>query len=398
MSAPGGHAPRLRAWAYLSRVVEGPCAPLIAALAKDDWDPEPLAERIRERRGLTAELESATRARYAHDGAERDLAILDALGGRLVTRDDPEWPAGRLGLLGGGGEADGSPPVALWTVGALDLGRLDGDAIAIVGTRAATGYGEHVASDIAADLAEQGYVVVSGAAYGIDGAAHRAALSADGATVAVLACGVDRAYPAGHTRLLRAIGEHGAVVSEYPPGTVPGRHRFLARNRLVAGLAAATVVVEAGARSGAINTAGWAARFHRHLLAVPGPVTSASSVGSHHLLRRYHANIATGAADVIEVVGPIGTLPSVPDEQAPPRRPTDALDAPQLAVHDALPARGARTCEELAVESGVPVPRVMAALAVLEVQGLAARVPRGWARAGGRDAAGGPERRGSPGR
>ncbi|WP_248499693.1 DNA-processing protein DprA [Tomitella gaofuii] len=387
--SPGGGPAarrRLAAWAYLSRVAEAPCGALLEFIEQEHrGDPVAAAQAVRSRAGLPDAVASATRARYAVDSAERDLAAIAHLGGRLVTRDDDEWPLLRTQQFGLPDAAvDGSPPVALWTVGAMALGRLESRAVAIVGTRAASGYGEHVAAEIAGDLAAQDYLVVSGAAYGIDGAAHRAALGAGGTTVAILACGVDRAYPAGHARLLRAIAESGAVLSEYPPGIVPGRHRFLARNRLVAGLTDATVVVEAGRRSGALNTAGWAERMCRSLLAVPGPVTSATSAGCHMLLRQDRANLAADAEDVMEVAGPFGAL-GAPPGAGGPARPTDGLTAVQLAVHDGLPARGARSSEEISVEAGVSLGQTMGALAVLELHGLAVRAGEDWAlaRAGG---------------
>src|SRR5699024_11129822 len=357
---------RLRAWAYLARVVEGPCAELPPLIAR--CGPEGTAELIGSNDDRLGDaVRRRARARRGRDRADEDLRILDRLGGRLVTSDSAEWPQERLQEFGIDGDApDGSPPVALWTVGELELTRLQGHAAAIVGTRAASGYGEHVTAEVSADMAERGFAVVSGAAYGIDGAAHRAALAVGGATAAVLACGLDRAYPAGHVRLLREIAARGVVFTEYPPGAVPGRHRFLARNRLVAGMADATVVVEAGYRSGAVNTAGWAERLGRELFAVPGPVTSATSAGCHRLIRDGRARIATGAADVLQVVGPLDATARPPDAPTDAGRGVDELDLVQLAVHDGLPASGGACCEEIAVEAGVPVSEAMSALALLE--------------------------------
>ena len=238
----------------------------------------------------------------------------------------------------------------LWAVGPTDVNEVTDRAAAVVGTRAATAYGEFVAADLAAGLATRDAAVVSGAAFGIDGAAHRAALAADGLTVAVLAGGIDVPYPAGHAALLRRISEEGLLVSEYPPGVRPARHRFLTRNRLVAALAGATVVVEAGARSGAANTAAWARALGRAVCAVPGPVTSSASVGCHALLRG-GANLVTRAEDVIELAGRVGEL--APDEQRP-TSPLDGLADTDKRVYDALPARGARTADEIAVASGIP--------------------------------------------
>lgn len=207
-------------------------------------------------------------------------------GATLLTPADSEWPTG-LNDLGV------HAPLALWVRGNLQhVGTLD-NSIALVGARAATGYGEHVAMEAASGLVGRGYTVTSGAAYGIDGMAHRAALGSDGVTVAFLAGGVDRFYPAGHDALLSRIVEAGAVVSELPCGAAPTKWRFTSRNRLIAAASRATVVVEAGWRSGALGTAGNAAALGRPLGAVPGPVTSAASAGCHRLIRDFGAVCVT---------------------------------------------------------------------------------------------------------
>jgi DNA processing protein len=215
-------------------------------------------------------------------------------------------------------------------------------------------------------LAERDAAVVSGGAYGIDGAAHQAALAADGFTVAILAGGIDVSYPAGHSALFHRIGEQGLLVTEYPPGLRPQRHRFLTRNRLVAALCGATVVVEAGARSGAANTAAWARALGRGICAVPGPVTSSASVGCHVLLRA-GAMVVTRADEVLELVGRAGEL------AADAERPTSVLDGladNELRVYDALPSRGARTVDEIAVASGLPPTEILGPLSMLEIGGL----------------------------
>src|SRR5262249_3667012 len=154
-------------------------------------------------------------------------------------------------------------------------------AVAIVGSRASTSYGDHIATDLAYSLAEQGWTIVSGGAYGIDTAAHRGALAAHGCTIAVLACGIDRPYPTPNASLFDRIGENGLLFSEWPPGPDPHRHRFLIRNRVIAAAGRGTVMVEAGRRSGARFTLARAHRLNRVCVAVPGPVTSAMSVGCH---------------------------------------------------------------------------------------------------------------------
>jgi DNA processing protein len=247
-------------------------------------------------------------------------------------------------------------------------------AASIVGTRAATAYGEYAAADLAAGLVERDVAVVSGGAYGIDGAAHRAALSSDGETVAVLASGIDVPYPAGHSALLHRIGKYGLVVSEYPPGVRPTRRQFLTRNRLVAALSRATVVVEAGARSGAANTAGWAHALGRQVGAVPGPITSSSSVGCHALITA-GACLVTRAAEVVELVGRMGEFaPDIP-------RPTTSLDDlsdDELTVYESLPRRGACTVDEIAIVAGLPPTDVLGPLAMLDVRGLVTQEEGCW--------------------
>jgi len=363
-----------RAWAYLSRVAEPPC-PELRALVKR-IGPVEAAERVRTG-NVDGPVAQRTEARRQIDRTAEDLEVLNRLDGRLITADDDEWPL--LAFRAFGGVADrlrpqAHEPLVLWAVGPARLNAVADRAAAIVGTRAATAYGEFVAADLAGGLAARDAVVVSGGAFGIDGAAHRATLAADGLTVALLAGGVDVPYPAAHAVLLRRICDQGLVVSEYPPGERPARHRFLTRNRLVAALAGATVVVEAGARSGAANTAAWARALGRNVCAVPGPVTSSASVGCHALLRG-GADVVTRSEDVIELIGRAGEL--APDEQRP-TSPLDGLSDTDKRVYDALPSRGARTVDEIAVASGVPPTQVLGPLAVLELCGLVVRRDGRW--------------------
>jgi len=358
--------PVLGAVAYLSRVVEPPCPPLAELAAR--VGPVEAADRVK-RRQIDTPLLRLTEARHEIDSAARDLAVLERLGGRLVTAADAEWPLLAFTAFAGVDTKErpaAHPPLALWVTGPARLDEVAERAAAIVGTRAATAYGEHVAAELAAGLAERDVAVVSGGAYGVDGAAHRAALAADGLTVAVLAGGIDVSYPSGHAGLFHRIGEQGLIVTEYPPGLRPQRHRFLTRNRLVAALSGATVVVEAGARSGAANTAAWARALGRGICAVPGPVTSSASVGCHVLLRA-GAIVVTRADEVLELVGRAGEL------AADAERPTSVLDGladNELRVYDALPSRGARTVDEIAVASGLPPTEILGPLSMLEIGGL----------------------------
>jgi DNA processing protein len=364
-----------RAWAYLSRVAEPPCAELAALVHA--VGPVEAADRVR--RGLVDDaLAQHTESRRAIDCAAADLELLARCGGRLITPDDDEWPALALAAFSGPSGAavrpKGRPPLVLWALGPARLDETAQRAAAVVGTRAATAYGEHMAADLAAGLVERDVAVVSGGAYGIDGAAHRAALAADGITVAVLAGGLDVPYPAGHSGLLHRIGQHGLLLTEYPPGVRPARHRFLTRNRLVAAVAGAAVVVEAGLRSGAANTAAWARALGRVVAAVPGPATSSASAGCHALLRN-GAELVTRADDVVELVGRIGEL--APEEP----RPTTALDGlaeAERQVYEALPGRGAATVDEIAVASGLAPEQVLGPLAILEITGLAERHDGRW--------------------
>ncbi|MCU1530401.1 MAG: dprA [Frondihabitans sp.] len=214
-------------------------------------------------------------------------------GATLITPEHPHWPKGFADL-------GTSAPHALWVRGNSELLSAN-PSTAIVGARAATGYGEHVTMEISAALVERGHTIVSGAAYGIDGMAHRAALASHGSTIAYLAGGVDRYYPSGHDTLLTRIAEEGAVVSELPCGQPPTKWRFLMRNRLIAAHTERTVVVEAGWRSGSLNTAGHAVQIGRPVGAVPGPITSAASAGCHRLIRDYGATLVTNAEEVAEL-------------------------------------------------------------------------------------------------
>lgn len=327
--------------------------------------------------GLLAQDAPPTADRAVAAGFERWRPRVDAgaalrafrnaahLGIRLLLPGDASWPAGLADL---GAHA----PLALWALGrggALDaLAR----SIALVGARAATGYGEQVTAEAAAGLCDQGIAIVSGAAYGIDGTAHRAALASGGTTVAVLAGGLDRFYPSGHAALLQRIVRDGAVLAELPCGFAPTKWRFLQRNRLIAAMSGATVVLEAGARSGSLNTAGHAAAIGRPLGAVPGSVFSAASAGCHRLLREYDAVCVRDADDMVELlIGADGEQPTLPGLEP-------ALDPLERRVLDAL-GRTPRSPLEVARSAGVSVGDAVAALGMLELAGSATESAGGWA-------------------
>lgn len=250
------------------------------------------------------------------------------------------------------------PPARLWIRGDAELAVLERPAVAVVGARACSGYGRSVAKLLSAEAAAAGAVVVSGLARGIDGEAHRGAL-ATGVTVAVLGCGVDRDYPAAHAGLARSIvAGGGLLLSEYEPGVDPAPWRFPARNRVIAGLALATVVVEARERSGALITADFALEDGREVLAVPGEITSALSRGTNALLR-LGATPATCAADVLEALGlaPAETADAVPDDPAA-RAVLAALD------------QGRATLDELGRAAALEPGPLAATLALLELAGV----------------------------
>ncbi len=244
-------------------------------------------------------------------------------------------------------------------------------AVAIVGARSCSRYGAQVARDVARELAAAGVVVVSGLARGIDGEAHRGALAAGGLTVAVLGCGIDRDYPRAHAELARRIAESGLVVSEYPPGVEPAPWRFPARNRIVAGLARATVVVEARERSGALITADFALELGRDVFAVPGEITSGLSRGTNDLIRQG----ATPLLTVDDVLEALGLEPAAP-------KPPASL-SPEAAAALAVLTDGAAALDELARATGLGSPEIAVALTELELAGLVAggdglyRVTRG---------------------
>ncbi len=361
--------------AYLLRVAEPP-APALGVFV-DRLGPVRAAALVRAG-DVPDPVRDETSARREVDQVEVDLAAAAASGARLVVPEDEEWPGWPLLSLSnalGRGERRAAPPLALWVRGSVQLGEALQSAVSVVGARSATRYGEHVATEFGYGLAEEAVTVVSGAAFGIDGAAHRGALAAEGTTIAVLACGVDVGYPAAHSALLDRIAASGAVVSEYPPGTSPAKHRFLVRNRLIAALGAGTVVVEAGVRSGARNTATWAASLGRPLLAVPGAVTSGMSRGCHELLRDGVAGLVCSVPEILEAVGRIGDFAPRPTS---PQRPTDRLGEQALRVHGALGARKSLSPEQVAAASGVPIERVRAILPELELTGLALRGEEGW--------------------
>jgi DNA processing protein len=377
-----------RARAWLSRVAEPGTIDFWRFV--DAVGPVAAAQQLRGGRA-PERIRSLVGARAGQDETLADLRRAERCGARLIVPEDDEWPALPLHALtvAVSSEPDDHryqsdrttapvPPVALWARGSARLDELVERSVAIVGSRASTAYGEHVAAELGHQLGERGWTVVSGGAFGIDAAAHRGAMAAEAPTLAVLACGVDRPYPAAHGALFTRIAETGLLVSEWPPGCAPLRHRFLVRNRLIAALTRGTVVVEAAARSGAQATAKRARRLGREVLVVPGPVTSAMSVGCHELLRdpEIQATLVASVGHVIEAVGGIGV-----DLAAPPDRPTSPRDGlSDLAgrVLDACPVRTGVSPERLAAVAGCDVLEVLRVLPALELADLVQWTGTGW--------------------
>lgn len=421
--------------ADLSRLIEP--GDLLAGLALERFGAEALHALITsgrtasasERQRLAEAAESAglgPRQRDLRDGLARwrprcdqlhaaaDLAAMGRLGGGVLTPEDPGWPQ-QLQDLGP------LAPVALWFRGGeepedVSLNRLPGPnrTVAIVGSREVTDYGIRVTAELTEDLVRAGLCVVSGGAYGVDAAAHRAALrtaleqasrSAPGSesaarscsaenhgaapTLAVMAGGLDRFYPAGNESLLREVAAHGLLLSEMAPGSAPTRHRFLQRNRLIAALGMVTVVTEARWRSGAQSTAHHALTLGREVGVVPGSIFSASSAGCHRLLRETPAQLVRDAADVLGLV--TGAVPARTPSRNPvhpelpvpagQKQPQDGLDEAQRLLFDALPRRGLSAPGKLSAVAGLPLPKVLAELTRLQRSGHARDVNGQWGRA-----------------
>lgn len=311
---------------------------------------------------------AALRERLRRLDLEQAFSDADRIGARIITRGSASWPL-QLDDLGAG------RPYALWVMGAADLRLNLVRSVSVVGTRASTAYGEEVTRAWCGELVDGGVAIVSGGAFGIDAAAHRAALASGGVTVCVLASGVDTPYPRSHEALIARIADEGLVVSESPLGMEARRHRFLTRNRIIAALTRATLIVESALRSGTTSTANHARALNRPLYAVPGPVTSPASAGCNDMIADGVALLASQPSVLLHTASgwsrPVG-------EPAAPRLPLDDLSPTQSLVLDAMPARGALEAGEIAVRAGLGIAAVMGALGCLEAMGLATLAPDGW--------------------
>jgi DNA processing protein len=349
--------------------------PILAAMARHDSDDLTIAELTQGLERFAPRMNAGT-ALLALKQAARWKA-------RLLVPDVLQWPTG-LADLGDHG------PIALWVRGTDEAVVALSRSIALVGARAATGYGEHVTMEASAGLVDRGLAIVSGAAYGIDGMAHRAALASHGMTVAFLAGGVDRFYPSGHDSLLTRIVDNGAVISELPCGAPPTKWRFLQRNRLIAAVSQATVVLEAGWRSGSLNTAGHASALGRPLGAVPGPVTSAASAGCHRLIREFDAVCVTNPDEMLELM-PVRDASLFAEGDALSAGEGDVLwtrdgganagasnNSQELRVLDALSDRSPRTIDDVARRAGLGIAETQTVLGMLGLEGTANARERGW--------------------
>ncbi|WP_084511942.1 DNA-processing protein DprA [Agromyces subbeticus] len=384
----------------LGRVIDAIGAVSAAEVLLDSASPPRLVDQVLNAGGAIDEREATDglarwSPRLDHAAFVRSLTQAARVGAAFLVPSDRSWPSGadELGV---------HAPIGLWVRGRGDALQASSASISLVGARAATGYGEHVTMEASAGLVDRGITIVSGGAYGIDGMAHRAALASDGTTVAFLAGGVDRFYPMGHETLLSRIVETGAVISELPCGAAPTKWRFLQRNRLIAAASDATVVLEAGLRSGSLNTAGHAAALGRPLGAVPGPVTSPASAGCHRLLREYDAVCVVDTDQMAELVGERraarsrsrrddpddSTLEGMShggplDAAAPDRRWGTSATPDAVRVLDALSARSPRELADVARRCGMAPTAVMSVLGGLEAAARVVRHPQGWLRAKG---------------
>lgn len=379
----------LQSWAYLNRVVEGPSRPLQLLLSAGR-DADEIARGVRTRADWLGELAGQTDSRYSWDRVEEDLADAAAVGARLITPDLAEWPQEEFdrafGFAATGRsdhvrsyQSDAVAPHALWVRG-MPLNQAVAQSVAVVGTRAATRYGHDATRRLVTGLAGHRWTIVSGAALGVDTVAHETALATGGLTVAVAACGIDRTYPARNAALLDRIAGQGCVVSEYPPGMSPQRHRFLTRNRLVAALTAGTVIVEAAWRSGALNTLSWAEGLGRVAMAVPGPITTSGSLGCHERIKDGRAQLVTGADDVRALLGAVGALDLAEQyELAYAATPVQSLTRNELRVFDACAPEGS-IAQEISTVAGLPLPLTVHLLMDLARRGIVERAGTAWSR------------------
>ncbi|QGU02292.1 hypothetical protein CKALI_07150 [Corynebacterium kalinowskii] len=373
---------RTRAWAYLSRCVEGPNRQLQALLA-NGRDVEEIVQGIKRRETWVGDLLRATEARYQFDQSQQDLDAISRLGGRLVTPDDAEWPtnefAQAFGFAASGlsdcarsVQDDAVAPHVLWVRG-KNVRELVARSVTVVGTRALSTYGRDATRMLVQGLVGHQWTIVSGGALGIDAVAHNTALDCGGRTIVVAACGLDRNYPSSHTGLFDKVVQRGAILSEYPPGVTPARHRFLTRNRLAAALTAGTVVVEAAWRSGALNTLTWAEGLGKVAMAVPGPISTPGSLGCHDRIRSGRAQLVVSANEIRQLLSRVGEI-DVDGQYEMLFAPNtvQSLSRNEMRVFDALNREGC-TADEVAGAAGLTVSLSVHILVDLVKRGVVVR-------------------------
>lgn len=381
---------RLQAWAFLSRCVEGPHRRLHELLSSGH-DVEEIVQAIKQRQSwLGQDLLRATEARYQVDQSAEDLARIAQLGGRLITPEHEEWPTAEFdqafGFAASGMseharsvQEDAVPPHALWIRG-KSLRELITQSVTVVGTRAVSNYGREATRVLVSGLVSHQWTIVSGGALGIDAVAHNAALDSGGHTVVVAACGLDRSYPSAHTGLFDQVVDRGAIVSEYPPGVTPARHRFLTRNRLAAALSAGTVVVEAAWRSGALNTLTWAEGLGKVTMAVPGPITSTNSLGCHERIRQGRAQLVVSADEIRQLLSAIGEVDVEGQyEMLFAADSVQQLSRNEMRIFDALSAES-YSVDQIARQAGMTVKLTVHILVDLAKRGMVVREGAGFKR------------------
>lgn len=381
----------LHAWIYLNRVVEGPSRTLHGLLSQ--YPVDEVAHGVYHAADWIGALRDETTSRRDWLRQDEDLAAAQRVGARLITPEDAEWPreefAQAFGFYQAGGadapatfDSQAVPPHALWVKG-KSVRECVAQSVALVGTRAISRYGWEVSKLLAGGLASHQWTTVSGGALGVDTTIHEATLEAGGQTVAVAPCGIDVNYPARNASLFARIAESGCVISEFAPGTTPQRHRFLTRNRLVAALSAGTVVVEAAFRSGALNTLNWAEALGRVTMAVPGPVTTAGSLGCHQRIQDQRAQLVTSVDEIRGMVGNVGSVDAAGQYEldfAPSK--VQQLSRNELKVFDAAPQNSEEgaTAEDIAQQAGMRVALCVHLLVALQKQGLVIREGKRWRR------------------
>lgn len=378
-------------WAYLSRVIEGPSRHLQALLAAGR-DADEIASGVRARASWLGGLAGETESRHTWDQPARDLEVARTLGFELLTPEDPGWPgaaieesfvAGAAAYRANHGDerADGAAPHALWVKGRVGLESLLARSVGVVGTRAATAYGRNATADLVGGLAGFGYTVVSGGALGIDTVAHETALAHRAHTVVVAACGPGVVYPKRNAELFDRVT---AVITEYPPGVTPDRHRFLTRNRLIAALSQGSLVVEAAFRSGALNTLAWAHRYNRPVMAVPGPILGPSSLGTNLAIQEQRADMVLNADQVHAVLSRVGEVDAAAQLEIDfAADDVHKLSRNELRVFDALAVHGTgEQAGAVAARAGLTVGLTVHILVELEARGLVVRSGKLWGRGG----------------